>query len=179
MSVLGIVHTACGVLALFLGATVFLRAKGTRTHIRIGWAYAACMAGVNATALCLYHLTGHFNLFHALAIISLGMVAVGLAQVVPRRRPRDWAWRHYQYMCWSYVGLLAATNNEAFVRTPALRRLAAGTTAALPLLATAGLVAVCGVVIVRRQRTTLGRYVRNTAAGRPESEAGTRGGEAH
>jgi uncharacterized membrane protein len=178
MSVIGIVHTACGTLALFLGAIVFLMAKGTRTHIQIGWAYAACMAAVNATALGIYRLTGHFNLFHALAVASLGMVAIGLAQVVPRRRPRNWAWRHYQYMCWSYVGLLAATNNEAFVRLPALRRLAADTTEALPLLATAALVAVCGAVIVRRQRATLGRYLQNMAASRPESEAGATGGEA-
>jgi uncharacterized membrane protein len=177
MSVIGIVHTACGTLALLLGATVFLLAKGTRTHARIGWAYAACMGGVNATALCIYHLTGHFNLFHALAVASLGMVAVGLAQVVPRRRPRHWAWRHYQYMCWSYVGLLAATNNEAFARLPTLRRLATGTTAALPLLATAGLVAVCGAIIFRQQSATLGRYLQNATASHPESEAGTAGVE--
>lgn len=158
MSLTGIVHTACGVLALGLGAVIFVRPKGTRSHIRLGWAYAAGMAVLNGTALCIYRLTGRFNLFHALAVASLIMVAGGLAQVAFRRRPRRWAWRHYHYMSWSYVGLLAATNNEAFVRIPALVRLAERTTAALPLLATAGVVAACGAVIFRRQAAVLARY---------------------
>jgi hypothetical protein len=116
------------------------------------------MSVVNLTALCIYRLTGRFNLFHALAIVILVMVAIGLAQVAGRRRPRRWAWRHYQYMSWSYVGLLAATSNEAFIRTPALVRLTERSTPALPLIATAGLVAACAVVIFRRQRTILARY---------------------
>jgi uncharacterized membrane protein len=158
MSPIGIVHTSCGVLALVFGTTILLLSKGTRTHVRVGWAYVVCMAGVNATALCIYQLTGHFNLFHALALGSLVMVVVGLGQVVPRRRPRNWLWRHYQYMCWSFVGLLAATNNEAFVRVPVLQRLTTQTLPALPLLTTAALVGVCAVVIVRRQTAILARY---------------------
>jgi uncharacterized membrane protein len=158
MDALGIFHTACGALALLLGSVIFLRPKGTRAHVRIGWAYAACMAGVNTTALGIYRLTGRFNLFHALAVASLVMLAAGLAQVVPRRRPRNWLWRHYQYMCWSFVGLLAATNNEAFVRVPALARLTAQTSPALPMLATAGLVAVCGVIIIRKQGAVLAPF---------------------
>jgi uncharacterized membrane protein len=158
MDALGIAHTACGALALLLGAVVFLRPKGTRAHVRVGWAYAACMVGVNATALFIYRLTGRFNLFHALAVASLLMLAAGLAQVVPRRRPRNWLWRHYQYMCWSFVGLLAATNNEAFVRVPPLARLTGQTVPALPMLVTAGLVAACGAVIVRNQAAVLAPF---------------------
>jgi hypothetical protein len=127
------------------------------------------MGVVNATALCIYHLTGRFNLFHALAVASLVMLAAGLAQVVPRRRPRNWLWRHYQYMCWSFVGLLAATNNEAFVRVPPLTRLTAETVSALPMVVTAALVAVCGVVIVRRQDAVLAPF-------RPAGETGRRTG---
>jgi uncharacterized membrane protein len=160
MDVLGTVHVVCGALALVLGSVIFLRPKGTRAHIRAGWAYAACMGGVNGTALFIYRLTGRFNLFHALAVASLVMVAAGLAQVAPRRRPRRWLWRHYQYMCWSFVGLLAATNNEAFVRVPPLTRLTATTVPALPMLVTAGLVAACGLVIVRTQEPVLTRLRR-------------------
>jgi len=155
---LGLIHTACGALALVLGAVIVLRPKGTRAHVRAGWAYAACMGGVNGTALGIYRLTGRFNLFHALAVASLVMVAAGLLQVAPRRRPQRWLWRHYQYMSWSFVGLLAATNNEAFVRVPALARLTAATAPALPLLVTAALVAACGVVIVRRQAAVLAPF---------------------
>ena len=158
MSSLGIAHTACGVLALLFGAVIFLRPKATRAHVRVGWAYAACMGGVNATALCIYRLTGHFNLFHVMAVAGLVMVAGGLAQVARRRRPRNWLWRHYHYMSWSFVGLLAATNNEAFVRVPALARLTTHTVPALPMLVTGGLVAACGAVIHRKQGAVLNRY---------------------
>jgi uncharacterized membrane protein len=158
MSVLGIIHTACSVLGLVFGAIIFLRPKGTRAHAWLGWTYAATMAVVNVTALCIYRLTGGFNLFHALSIVILVMVVIGLAQVARRSRPRRWLWRHYQYMCWSFVGLLAATNNEAFIRVPALVGLAERTTRALPLIATAGLVAICAAVIFRRQAATLARY---------------------
>src|SRR5690349_7876321 len=120
---LGLLHAASGALALLLGATIFLRRKGTTAHIRIGWTYTASMLFLNISALSIYHLTGRFNLFHVLALLSLGTLGVGIAQVIARRRWRNWLWRHYQYMSWSYVGLLAATCNEAFVRVPALQRL--------------------------------------------------------
>jgi uncharacterized membrane protein len=151
-------HTGCGVLALLLGARVFLARKGTRAHVRAGWAYVASMAVLNGSALGLYNLTGHFNTFHALAVFSLATVAAGLAQVLGRRHWRKWMWRHYQYMAWSYVGLLAATCNEAFVRLPPLQRWAAGTTTPLPLLAMVSVVALSGAVIFGMQRRMLARY---------------------
>ena len=157
MSPLGVLHTACGSASLAVGAVIFLRAKATRGHVRLGWTYAACMAGVNGTALGIYRLTGHLNLFHGLAVLSLVLLAVGLLQVVRAPRPNHWAWRHYQYMSWSYVGLLAATNNEAFVRVPALARLSGQTTRALPLIATAVLVVAGGIVIIRFQTAVLAR----------------------
>jgi uncharacterized membrane protein len=158
LSLLGILHTGCGVLALLLGAWIFLAWKGTRAHVLAGWAYVASMACLNGSALGLYHLTGGFNVFHALAVFSLAMVAAGVVQALGRRRWRRWLWRHYQYMAWSYVGLLAATCNEAFVRVPPLQRLAAGTAGSLPLLVMAALVAASGVVIFTLQRRVLARY---------------------
>lgn len=151
-------HTGCGVLALVLGAWIFLARKGTRAHVRAGWAYVASMACLNGSALGLYNLTGRFNTFHALALFSLATVAAGVAQVLGRRRWQKWMWRHYQYMAWSYVGLLAATCNEAFVRIPPLQRWAAGTTTPLPLLAMATVVALSGALIFGMQRRVLARY---------------------
>ena len=78
------------------------------------------MVGLNAAALGIYNLTGHFNLFHLTAILSLVLVLVGWAQVIYRKRLRRWLYRHYVYMCWSYVALVAATFNEGFVRLPPL-----------------------------------------------------------
>ena len=112
----GFFHAACGAASLLLGALIFAMRKGTRRHVWVGRAYVAAMTAVNLSSLWIYNLTGGPNVFHALAAGSLAMVAVGWVQVL-RRRGR-WLWRHYQYMAWSYVGLLAATTNEAFVRLP-------------------------------------------------------------
>jgi uncharacterized membrane protein len=155
---LGIFHTLCGVLGLATGAIVFFLVKGTKLHIRIGWAYVISMLGVNFSALAIYHLTGTFNIFHVLALINLVMVGIGLAQVVRRPRRPAWLWRHYQYMSWSYVGLLAATCNEAFVRLPPLKQLTAATTVWLPQLALALLIAAAAAMIFMRQARMLARY---------------------
>jgi hypothetical protein len=79
------------------------------------------MVGLNAAALGIYNLTGHFNLFHFTAILSLVLVLVGWAQVIYRKRLQRWLYRHYTYMCWSYVALVAAAFNEGFVRLPPLK----------------------------------------------------------
>ena len=47
-----------------LGGIVVLRRKGTRSHRRIGLAYAAALLLVNATALAIYDLYGRFGPFH-------------------------------------------------------------------------------------------------------------------
>lgn len=158
MSVLGIFHTGCGMLALVLGGWIFLARKGIRAHVRVGWVYVASMVCLNGTALALYNLTGRFNVFHALAVFSLMTVTIGVIQVVGLRRWRRWLWRHYQYMAWSYVGLLAATVNEGFVRMPALEQMAASTTVPLQLLVMACVVVASGVVIFGLQRRLLTRY---------------------
>ncbi len=157
-SSLGLFHAICGTLALLLGAIIFLTVKGTRAHVRVGWSYAAIMLCLNGSALAIYHLTGRFNLFHILALFSLITLLVGLVQAINRRRWPNWLWRHYHYMAWSYVGLLAATCNEAFVRVPTLRELTTATGTWLPLLAMSVLVLLCAVVIFTMQRRTLRRY---------------------
>jgi uncharacterized membrane protein len=151
-------HTGCGTLALLLGAWVFLTRKGTRAHVRAGWAYVASMACLNGSALGPYHMTGRFNTFHALAVFSLATVVAGVIQALGRRRWRKWLWRHYQYMAWSYVGLLTATCNEAFVRVPHLQRLTAGAAAPIPLVAMSAVVALSGAVIFGMQRRVFAQY---------------------
>jgi hypothetical protein len=81
------------------------------------------MLVLNAAALGIYHLTGHFNFFHVTAILSSFLVFTGWAQVIFRRRLDNWVYRHYMYMCWSYVALVAAAFNEAFVRLAPLKHL--------------------------------------------------------
>ena len=119
MSLLGVFHTLCGVAALLLGAVIFLRPKGTNSHFWTGRAYLAVMVCLNVSALDLYHLTGSFNIFHVLAVLNVAIILVGISHFLRRRRPRKWLWRHYHYMAWSYVGLLAATLNERSSASPA------------------------------------------------------------
>jgi uncharacterized membrane protein len=119
LSTLGAAHVAAATAALALGLVVLVERKGTMTHRLIGCGYVAAMVLLNVTALGLYRLTGHFGPFHALALISLATVAAGVT-VVWRRAP-NWLRRHYYFMAWSYVGLLAAACAEAMTRVPLLR----------------------------------------------------------
>jgi len=166
---LGAIHTILGALSLVLGGLIFLRTKGTRAHVRLGWAYAGSMLCVNVSSLFIYRLIGGFNLFHMMAIVSLLMTVSGVLQVRFRSRLRNWLRRHYQYMSWSYVGLLAATVNEAFVRVPPLKSIAAETTVALPLIASLLIVAGSGIVIFRGRADCC----RATVTGRRPAETGS------
>jgi hypothetical protein len=55
-------------------------------------------------------------------------------------------------MSWSYVGLLAATSNEAFVRVGPLKRLAGEANSWPPLAVMAGILVLSGLVIWSRQK---------------------------
>ena len=109
-------YSACAAIAL--GFAVLLLRKGTRAHRAIGLLYGFTMLSVNASALMLYHLTGHFGVFHFLALISLFCVVWGVSAAIFRWK--SWLNSHYRGMSFSYLGLLAAACAEAMVRVPAL-----------------------------------------------------------
>ena len=118
MTLLGALHVGFGVAAIASGAAVLLRRKGTASHRRLGWAYAAAMLGLNGTAMLIYRLFGGFGPFHVAALASLLTLVGGLVPVI-RRRPADrWLERHYYWMTYSYAGLLAATMSEIVTRVP-------------------------------------------------------------
>ena len=104
--------------AIISGAAMLLRQKGTRSHRRIGWVYVASMVGLNVTALGIYRLSGNFGPFHAAAIVSLATVIAGVVVVLRRRYDSDWLRKHYLWMTYSYVGLLAAAASEILTRLP-------------------------------------------------------------
>jgi uncharacterized membrane protein len=111
---MGAAHFAAALAALALGAGVIGAAKATPFHRTIGAGYVAAMIIVNLTALAIYRLTGHFEPFHALAVLNLALLGRGLAAVL-RRRP-GWLPTHYRSMAWSYIGLSAAACSEIVVR---------------------------------------------------------------
>ena len=118
---LSLIHVTLSVVCLFVGAIIFFRPKGSRWHRRAGKIYSISMIVLNAAVFGIFHLTGHVNLFHVMAILNLVFVAVGWAQIMFRQRLRNWVYRHYVYMCWSYVALVAAAINEGFVRLAPLK----------------------------------------------------------
>lgn len=120
MSTLGWFHTAAAVAALVAGAAVLLRGKGTRSHRRLGWTYVAAMIALNVTALAIYRLTGSFGPFHLAAVLSLASVAVGVVPAVRRTPAATWVERHYWWMTYSYLGLIAAAVAEIVTRVPGI-----------------------------------------------------------
>jgi uncharacterized membrane protein len=104
--------------ALLCAAFVFPMVKGTRLHKVLGYSYSAALLTTNVTAFGLYHLTGHFGMFHIAAIVSFLTLLAGLVPVITRRPRKSWLSLHYRYTSWSYVGLLAAAVSEAAVRLP-------------------------------------------------------------
>ena len=159
-SPIGIAHAIAATAALVSGAWVLVTPKGTSAHRRVGWVYVASMVWVNISALTIRHLTGRYNFFHVLAAVSLTMVVGGVAQSVYRARLRRWLWRHYQYMSWSYAGLVAGAANEACVRLPGLREYSASTGNRLAVLGSAVVIGVAAALILANQRRLVTRFER-------------------
>jgi len=116
MSIMGWIHIGLALAALASGAVVLVRRKGTYSHRLLGYVYVISMVGMNVTALSIYRLTGSFGAFHVGAIVSLLTTLAGVFVAV--RRGDDWLRKHYLWMTYSYVGLLAATASELLTRMP-------------------------------------------------------------
>ena len=111
-----LMHIVAALVALPAGALVIYAPKGRAAHRLLGIVYVFAMLIANMAALLMYSLTGHFNLFHGFALLSLACTLTGL--VMPLAKPRDWITRHAFWMSWSYLGLLAATTNEIMIHLP-------------------------------------------------------------
>ena len=112
-------HIGTAISALIFGLCVFLTRKGTRLHKQFGYAYYFNMLGLNISALFIYRLTGHFGPFHGAALASLLTLLAGFAAAYLRLPQERWLELHYEFMNWSYVGLVAAAVSEATTRLPA------------------------------------------------------------
>lgn len=112
----GLVHTIAASLAILIGAIVFLRPKGGRTHRFLGYAYSLCMLTVIATSFMIYRLTGRFNFLHGAAIVSSISVGFGFGHAFSRKPKNLWYTLHFYWMSWSFIGLLAAFIAEISTR---------------------------------------------------------------
>ena len=158
------VHITLSIVSLALGAFIFVNTKGTTQHRWVGKLYVVSMIGLNLTALGIYNLTGRFNFFHVTAILSLTMVLIGWAQVLLRHRLRNWLYRHYVYMCWSYVALIAAAFNEGFVRLAPLKALVRHTGNWAIIATQVLLLGAAALLINRRKPKLLARYAQTAVA---------------
>ena len=100
---LAIGHVAAALSALGAGAAVFLMPKGTHIHRLIGTVYVLALVVVNVAALSL-HRESAFGVFHALAVISLVTIAVGLSPLLFGKRSPPVIATHAYCMTWSYAG---------------------------------------------------------------------------
>ncbi len=101
----GHVLAACS--ALLVGAAVLLLPKGTGTHRVTGIVYVGALVVANVAARSL-HREDTFGAFHALAVVSLVTIAVGLAPLLLGKRSPPVIATHAYCMAWSYAGLVAA-----------------------------------------------------------------------
>jgi uncharacterized membrane protein len=100
-------HVVAAFSALAAGAAVLPLPKGTHTHRVIGTTYVIALVLVNVAALSL-HQENMFGVFHALAVVSLITIAVGLTPLLLGKRSPAAIATHAYCMTWSYAGLVAA-----------------------------------------------------------------------
>ena len=112
-------HIGTAISALIIGLCVMFTRKGTRLHKQLGYAYFFNMLGLNLSAFFIYRLTGHFGPFHGAALASFITLIAGFIPAYLRLPNGRWLELHYEFMNWSYVGLVAAGVSEALTRLPA------------------------------------------------------------
>jgi len=119
---LGWIHSLACLLALALGAFLLATRKGTQRHRRLGQAYLISQGVLNLTALGIYQL--HVFFFpHWLAMITLGLIAVGWLAARFHQPPVVWKHVHLSCMILSYYMLIGGGVNEVYLRIDALRAL--------------------------------------------------------
>lgn len=123
ISILGWLHSAACMIALFAGPLVFALRKGTRTHRTAGYGYVTAMVIANVTALGLFApIAGlpAFNMFHWMAVATLLFLGLGV-WAARNQRGRLGAYGHPVMMVLSFYMLIGGAVNEAFSRIGPLR----------------------------------------------------------
>lgn len=118
-STTGLVHFLAGIVAMVTGMFVLLSNKGTPTHKKVGYLYAASMIVLNLTAFMIYRLFGKFAVFHWFAVLSCVTLFLGLYPML-RKKGTSYLAQHISFMYWSVIGLYCAFVAETFVRLPGI-----------------------------------------------------------
>jgi hypothetical protein len=113
---LGWFHLIAALVGMLAGAYILLKPKGTVEHKRIGYIYIASLIAVCASALLIYNLSGHFGIFHILALVALATLIAGMIPFLLKNR--SYRVFHLWFMYYSVIGLYAAFVSELSVRIP-------------------------------------------------------------
>jgi uncharacterized membrane protein len=161
LTLAGTVHTVLAILGIAVGLIQFMRPKRGPGHRARGYAFVYAMLIADGATMLVFQFTGRFNILHVGAIANLVCIVAAVIPVLRTPRPANWKSRHYHWMSWSYVGLLAAAATELAVRSShlATRGQAWAATAAVTALVTG-----IGYVIIDRYRPDSGSQ---PAAGDP------------
>ena len=151
-SFLGGLHTLSAITALIAGFIVLRNNKGTSFHKKIGYLYAVSMVILNISAIPLGRLWGGIGWFHLFIVISLPYVLLGLYYPIFKRSDKDWQVKHFEFMCWSYVGLIAAFCAEVIIRVPLMLAVNNIEQFAIAVFVIAGLVGYIGSRYVTKYR---------------------------
>jgi uncharacterized membrane protein len=149
----GAVHTVLAAAGIVLGLAQLLRVKGGSIHRALGYAFVYAMLIADGTAMLVFQFTGKFNILHVGAVVNLLCIVLAIVPALRSPRPSNWKVQHYYFMCWAYVGLLAAAATELVVRTSRLATVgqAWAVTAAISIIVT-----VTGYVLINRYRPVSG-----------------------
>lgn len=109
-------HVVAAVVALVAGAVVLLRRKGVRAHRYWGWGYTATLEVMAVTSFGVYELRDGPSVFHAVSVLTLVVLVVGIAEA--RRRRPGWRRRHAIFLPVSYLMLVVTGTAQLFDRLP-------------------------------------------------------------
>lgn len=151
---IGLIHTVCAVIAIATGGLVVILRKGTKRHRILGYSFFGAMVLMNLTALFTSSIYS-FGPFHWMAIGSLVFVTGGISAPLFFRSSRNWLRVHYDFMLWSYVGLIAAMFSEIAVRVPAVGTVIGGGMLFWVLVISASVLTfIIGGYMINRQRSS-------------------------
>ena len=152
---LGASHLVLALIALVTGAWVLLTEKGTSKHKKVGYVYVISMVLMNISAIPLTSLFGGIGPFHIFILMSLPTTLAALYFPLFARHRCDWLQYHFEFMCWSYLGLFAAFLAEIVVRIPIILAIETSLGLVVSVFALSGLTMWFGSVLIKRHRRKL------------------------
>jgi uncharacterized membrane protein len=112
------IHTINGIVCLVTGMLIIFLTKGTSLHRRVGWVYVVSLYMLCLVSFSIKDTTPFFRgfgMFHVMSLASMATVSAGFLPVLRRKTQKNWYSKHFDYMLWSYVGLIMAFNSH-FIR---------------------------------------------------------------